>query len=294
MKASLPITASSKIRVRTFWSDAISRFVRNKLAGLGFFGVVVLILVAIFAPWIAKEPYDVAHFEDAWQFPSREHWMGTDNIGRDLFGRVVYGARVSLLVGFGSQLITVLVGIPLGMLAGMRGPLVDALIMRTADVLWAFPRLLFALLMMAAIGAGISNVVIVLAITGWIPAFRLGRGMTRAHRERDYVLAARAIGVPDIRLMLRHLLPNIMPELIVAIMLGIPEAIFTESGLSFLGIGIKPPTPSWGQMVGYGVANIQYYWHLAFFPALMVGITMFSFTLFGDGLRDALDPYMTR
>jgi ABC-type dipeptide/oligopeptide/nickel transport system permease subunit len=264
------------------------------LAVAGFIGVLVMIVMAVFAPWIAKEPYDVAHFEDAWQFPSRSHWMGTDNIGRDVFSRIVYGARVSLAVGIGSAVIAILVGIPLGMIAGMGGPLVDALIMRMADVLWAFPRLLFALLMMAAIGAGISNVVIVLAVTGWIPAFRLGRAMTRAHREREYIIAALAIGSSKTRVMVRHLLPNIMPELIVVLMLGIPAAIFTESALSFLGIGIKPPTPSWGQMVGYGVPNMQYYWHLAFFPALMVGFAMFSFTLFGDGLRDALDPFMTR
>lgn len=282
-----------EVQARGFWRDAPLRFRRNKLAVAGLAGVILLVLMAIFAPVIAKEPYDVAHFEDAWQFPSPAHWMGTDNIGRDVFGRVVYGARVSLAVGIGSQVITVLVGIPLGLIAGMKGSFADALLMRIADVLRSFPRLLFALLMMSAIGAGISNVVIVLAVTGWIPAFRLSRGMTRAHRKREYILAARAIGVSDTGIMLRHLLPNMVPELIITVMLGIPTAIFTEASLSFLGIGIKPPTPSWGQMVGYGVANMQYYWHLAFFPALMVGIAMFSFTLFGDGLRDAVDPFMT-
>jgi ABC-type dipeptide/oligopeptide/nickel transport system permease subunit len=169
--------------------------------------------------------------------------------------------------------------------------MIDQVIMRVVDVLWSFPRLLLALLVMMALGSGLGNVLLILGITSWIPLCRLTRAEMLAHAEQEYVLSARALGATDWRIFRAHLLPNILGSLVVATTLGIPQAIFTEAGLSFLGLGINPPTPSWGQMVGQSLTYVRYYWHLALFPSVMIGVTMLGFALLGDGLRDALDPH---
>ncbi|HET8632262.1 MAG TPA: ABC transporter permease [Thermomicrobiales bacterium] len=281
-------------RARSFWTDAAARFRRNALAlvGLGIAGL--LVFAALFAPFITPEPYDVAKFGQAWQFPSPAHWLGTDGIGRDFYTRIVYGSRVSLFVGLSAQAIALLIGLPLGLIAGLRGGRADFLIMRVVDALWSFPRMLFALLILSAIGSGLQNVLLAISLTSWIPICRLTRAQLLTERERDYVLAARALGASQRRIALVHLVPNIVPPLIVALTLGIPEAIFAEAGLSFLGLGVNPPLPSWGQMVGESVSYINFYWYLALFPALAIALAMLGFTLVGDGLRDALDPRMTR
>jgi ABC-type dipeptide/oligopeptide/nickel transport system permease subunit len=255
--------------------------------------VVFLLVLAVGAAVIAPFPYDKPDFAAAWQFPSREHLMGTDGIGRDFFSRIVYGARTSLAVGLSAQVLAMTIGITLGMVAGLRGGRVDFIIMRLVDAVWAFPRMLFAIMLLTVLGSGFGNVLLAIAVTGWIPICRLTRAQLLAQRESDYVLAARALGVSEARIARAHLLPNILGPIIVALTLGVPEAIFAEAGLSFLGIGISPPIPSWGQMVGESVSTIRFYWHLALFPALMIGLTMLGFVLLGDGLRDALDPRAT-
>ncbi|MEA2526549.1 MAG: oligopeptide transport system permease protein, partial [Thermomicrobiales bacterium] len=199
-------------------------------------------------------------------------------------------ARTSLAVGLSAQAIALVIGVGLGLLAGMRGGRVDFVVMRLVDAIWAFPRMLFAIMLLTVLGSGFGNVLIAIGVTGWIPICRLTRAQLLSQRENDYVLSARALGATERRIAFVHLLPNIVSPIIVALTLGVPEAIFAEAGLSFLGIGINPPIPSWGQMVGESMSYIRYYWHLALFPAVMIGLTMLGFVLLGDGLRDALDP----
>jgi oligopeptide transport system permease protein len=272
--------------VRAAWR----RFRTNRLGPVGLAIVLLLVVMAVGAPVIAPYPYDKPDFGAAWQFPSWQHPMGTDGIGRDFFSRIVYGARTSLAVGLSAQAIALTIGITLGMVAGMRGGQVDFVIMRLVDAVWAFPRMLFAIMLLTVLGSGFGNVLLVIAVTGWIPICRLTRAQLLSQREQDYVVAARALGASENRIARVHHLPNILGPIIVALTLGVPEAIFAEAGLSFLGIGINPPIPSWGQMVGESVSTIRFYWYLALFPAVMIGLTMLGFVLFGDGLRDALDP----
>jgi oligopeptide transport system permease protein len=279
-----PTRESSPIR------EAWRRFQANRLGPLGLAIVLLLVVFAVGAPIIAPYPYDKPDFAAAWQFPSWQHLMGTDGIGRDFFSRIVYGARTSLAVGLSAQAIALTIGITLGMTAGMRGGRVDFAIMRLVDAVWAFPRMLFAIMLLTVLGSGFSNVLFAIAVTGWIPICRLTRAQLLSQREQDYVVAARALGASENRIARAHLLPNILGPIIVTLTLGVAEAIFAEAGLSFLGIGINPPIPSWGQMVGESVSTIRFYWHLALFPAVMIGLTMLGFVLLGDGLRDALDP----
>ena len=221
--------------------------------------------------------------------------MGTDLSGRDEYSRIIYGARVSLTIGLLAQLISLTIGIPLGGLAGWLGGRVDFAVMRLVDVMSAIPTLLFAYLIMARLGAGFWNVMLAIGITSWIGVCRLTRAQFLSLREKEFIEAARMLGAGSGRIIRHHLLPNSLAPIIVSLTLGIPIAIFAEASLSFLGVGINPPMPSWGQMLGRdGISNITYYWHLAFFPAIMIALTMLGFTLMGDGLRDALDPKMLR
>jgi ABC-type dipeptide/oligopeptide/nickel transport system permease subunit len=274
------------------YSDAARRFVRNKLALVGLVLVGILIFLALAAPFIAPTGYDVINPIDAWQFPSNRHWLGTDSLGRDFLSRIIYGARTSLLVGIFSQVIAVAIGMPLGALAGWKGGKVDFIITRLIDVFSALPWYLLAILIVSVIGNGLQNVLAALGITVWIVPCRLVRGQVLSLREKDFVLAARALGAKEGWILVHHILPNCLTPVIVAIALGIPNAIFGEAGLSFLGMGVAPPMPSWGQMVGESLQYIQYYWHLALVPALMIALTMLGFTFIGDGLRDAFDPTM--
>jgi ABC-type dipeptide/oligopeptide/nickel transport system permease subunit len=292
-------------QTRGVYRDAMRRFARNKLALLGAILVTILLIMAIFAddwfiaiplgreprPLIAKTLYDDAFYGPVAQFPSREYWMGTDLIGRDQWSRIVYGARVSLSIAFLAQLITIAIGIPLGALAGWRGGVIDYAVMRLVDVMSALPALLFAFLIVARLGAGYLSVMLAIGISSWIMVARLTRGQFLSLRKKEFVEAARTIGAGDWRIVRIHLLPNALAPIVVAITLGIPQVIFAEAALSFLGVGINPPTPSWGQMLSRdGLPNITLYWHLALFPALMIAITMLGFTLMGDGLQDALNP----
>ena len=274
------------------WRDALRRFMKNKLSVAAGIIIIVITFMALFAPWVSPSHYSEANFDEAWQFPSWTHPMGTDSIGRDYFSRIVYGARISLIVGFVAQMISLLIGVPLGAIAGFKGGKADYIVMRLVDVMSVFPSLLFAILIMAWLGSGLSNVLFAIGVTGWVGVCRLVRAQFLSLRASDFVRAARSMGASNVHIIVRHMLPNALSPIIVGLAMGIPQAIFAEAGLSFLGLGINPPTPSWGQMVSSHLPNVIYYWHLALFPVFMIALVMLGFSLIGDGLRDALDPRM--
>jgi len=279
----------TNLRHRSLLSDALRRFSRNKLAMFGLAIVTLLLFAAVFADIIAPFPYDEAKVTEALQFPSSDHWMGTDEVGRDVYSRIIYGARISLLVGLSSQLIALMIGVPLGLAAGLLGGKVDWVVMRLVEVMTSLPALMIALLLIAIFGGGLVNVIVAIGLVAWLDACRLLRGQLLSLRERDFVLAARTIGVKNRRIAVRHLLPNAIAPLIVAITIGVPTAIFTEAGLSFLGLGVNDPVPSWGKMVGDALPYMRVYWYLGVFPTLAIALTMLGFTFMGDGLRDAFD-----
>ncbi len=279
---------------RSIWGDVWQRLRANRLAVISAIFVLLIIVLALAAPLVAPRGYTFQDYKNLRAGPSAQFWLGTDTAGRDLWARIVYGGQVSLTVGIGVQLIAVLIGVPLGLLAGFRGGRVDMLIMRVVDTLYAFPTLLFAILLMSWLGQGVLNIVIALSLIGWLPLCQLVRAQVISLREREFVQAARALGVPDLQIMWRHLLPNILSTIITAVSFGIPQAILSEAALSFIGVGINPPLPSWGSMVSDNILYIRSAWHLALFPALALGLTMLAFTAFGDGLRDALDPRSAR
>jgi oligopeptide transport system permease protein len=281
---------------RSFLQDAARRFRRNRLAMLGLGIVAAIVFVALFAPWLAPHPYQQAYFDRVLLLPLQhpEHLLGTDEVGRDCLSRLLYGARTSLVVSLAVQGLALLVGVPVGAVAGYRGGRFDFVVTRLVDVMTAFPNLLFAILLIAVLGGGLPTIIVALSITGWILIARLTRAQCLALREQEYVLAARAVGASTGRVLLRHLLPNAIGPVLVAVSFGIPATIFAEAGLSFLGLGVNDPLASWGKMVGVSNAYVRVYWHLALFPTLAIALTMLGFAFVGDGLRDALDPRQPR
>lgn len=277
-------------RQASLWGDAWRRLIRNRLAVIGMVIVVTLVLLAVFAPVLA--PYgegEVIHeslvlAKPSWYFP-----MGVDQNGRDVFSRMLYGARVSLLVGVVAQLIVLAIALPVGSIAGYFGGRVDNYLMRAVDVVYAIPQLLLVLLIVNLRGPGIANIFLAIGLTGWVTMARLIRGQMLSIREQEYVKASRVAGAGPLYIILRHMLPNSMTPIIVALTFGIPVAIFIEAALSFVGVGIRPPQASWGQMVGIGQQYIRSVQHLMLFPSLAIALTMLAFTFLGDGLRDALD-----
>jgi ABC-type dipeptide/oligopeptide/nickel transport system permease subunit len=279
-------------RGSSLYRDAWRRLIRNKLAVVGGITVVILCLIAIFADVLAPYPYAKANFGKIYEFPAREFPLGTDQLGRDVLSRMIYGARVSMLVGLGAQIIIVLIGVPMGAIAGYLGGRIDLVLTRFIDVMYAFPRLLFVILVMSMLGAGLINIFIALGLTGWVGIARQTRAQVLAIKEKEFVEGARALGAGFWRILTKHVLPSALTPIVVSVTFGIPEAIFTEAALSFIGVGINPPTPSWGQMVGENQQFLRSYWYLCVFPSIAIAVTMLSFTFFGDGVRDALDPKM--
>jgi oligopeptide transport system permease protein len=284
----------------TLWGDAVRRFRRNRLAVGAAAMLALLILAAVFADVISPARYDFSNLAEANQFPNAKHLLGTDSVGRDFLSRLIYATRVSLIVGLSVQMIALVIGATLGALAGMFGGWVDYAVMRWVEVLTAIPIWLFALFLIsiwrasdAMTGGGLVNVIVAIGLIGWVEICRLTRAQMLTLREKEYVLAARAMGADGLRIAVKHLLPNALAPLIVAVTLGVPTAIFTEAGLSFIGFGINDPLPSWGKMVAESLAYVRVYWHLGLFPTFALAITMLSFSFVGDGLRDALDPRQT-
>jgi ABC-type dipeptide/oligopeptide/nickel transport system permease subunit len=286
-------TANAPIlKQRSLWRDALVRFIRNKLSVSGLALVILLIVMALVAGVLYPKGYDNQVYSQAWKSPTANHLMGTDPFGRDLLTRIMYGARISLAVAVVVNGVSLLIGMPLGAAAGWFGGWLDYALTRFIDVMSAFPSLLLAILLMAVLGSGLVNLFIAMSITSWIGIARLVRGQVLSLREMDYTLAARAIGASNWQIIGRHMLPNSLSPLIVATTLGIPSAIMGEAGLSFLGIGVNAPMPSWGKMLNEYLPYMSSFGYLVVFPAVMIAVTMYAFTLLGDGLRDALDPSM--
>jgi ABC-type dipeptide/oligopeptide/nickel transport system permease subunit len=281
------------------WQDAWHRFRRNKLAVAGAVLVVFLVLVAFLSPLlvhfgiiIAPGKQEVEHIEAApGQFG---HLLGTDELGRDTLSRLMYGSRISLSVGILVQGIILPIGLAIGLAAGYFGGRIDNLLMRITDIWYAFPDLIFVLVLVSVFGPTLLSIFGAIALVNWVNLARLVRGQVLAIKEKEYIEAARSSGSPPIKLILKHLLPNALGPIIVTVVFGIPQAIFLEAALSFLGVGIQPPTPTWGQMVFDGYEAIYANPTSVVFPALAIGFTLLSFSFIGDGLRDALDPRMRR
>ena len=263
---------------------------RRRLAMAGGAVIALLVVVGIAGPWIA--PYDPLEQDLSKSLlgPSMDHWFGTDSFGRDILSRVLYGARISLLVGIVSQGIAFSLGVAMGLVSGYYGGKVDALIMRLADVTLAFPTLLLLIAITAAFRPSLTVVFVAIGVVGWAGLARLVRSQTLVVRELDFVQAARALGMNDARLLTRHVLPNTLAPAIIAVTLGMAGAILLEAALSFIGLGAQPPTPSWGSMISDGRDFLRTAPWISVFPGLAIGLVVLGFNLFGDGLRDAMDP----
>jgi len=257
---------------------------------MGAFIVVFLFFAALFAPWLS--PYDPGqiNIKKILQDPSGEHIFGTDSLGRDVFSRMLWGARISLLVGFVAVGIATLIGVFLGALAGYYGRWADNLIMRFVDIMLCFPTFFLILAVVALLEPNIWNIMVIIGITGWMGVARLVRAEFLSLKERDYAVAEKALGARDFRIIFLHILPNALAPVLVAATLGVAGAILTESALSFLGIGVQPPTPSWGNILTAGKDNLQIAWWLSLYPGLAILITVLGYNLLGEGIRDAIDP----
>jgi len=270
----------------------INRFKKNKPAVFGLIIVLILVIVAIFAPFIAPYPYDKVNYKESLKPPSAKHWLGTDLLGRDVFSRIVYGSRVSLEVGIIAVAISVTIGVTLGLISGYFGGWIDALIMRLVDITYSFPFLLFAIAIMTILGPGLINVFIAIGIINWAWFARVTRGSVLSAKEQEYVLAAVAMGASPLRIMFKHIMPNVIAPVIVGTALNSGYAILAEAALSFLGIGVQPPYPSWGLMLSDVRNYITTAPWMTIYPGLAIALTVLGFILLGNGLRDAIDPRM--
>jgi oligopeptide transport system permease protein len=287
------------------WSDAFGRLRKNRLALLGLVLVTLLLLAGIFGPIVAPWPYQVQDLKAVFANGNRplppfspNHLLGTDSLGRDLFSRLLDGARISVTVATVVQVVIIVIGVPVGALAGWFGGRLDNFLMRVTDVIYAFPDLLFIILLSVAFREtffgqalnGLLLVFVAIGVTSWVTVARLVRGQLLSLKETEFVEAAKAIGVTDRRIVTRHLLPNGMGPVIVAITLGIPGAILAEATLAYIGIGVQPPRASWGSLINEGQKYVRSEPHLVVFPAICIALALIGFTFLGDGLRDALDP----
>jgi oligopeptide transport system permease protein len=273
--------------------ETLRRLLGNRVAMAGLAVICLFALMALLAPWIDR--YDPAsqHLDSVLSGPSGRFWLGTDQLGRDQYSRLVHGARVSLAVGVLAQAVAVALGVSVGLTAGMGGRRLDGLLMRLTDVAYSFPDLLMVILLVSVFGSSASMLVLAIGLVNWTTIARLVRGQVLSLREEEFVLAARALGASDSRIAWRHLLPNAMGPVIATAAFGVPSAIFAEAALSFLGLGLPPPTPTWGRLVTDSFSTMFAAPYLAVSSCAAIALTMLSFTFIGDGLRDALDPHAT-
>jgi oligopeptide transport system permease protein len=272
------------------WSDAWRRLLANKAAVAGGLILSILIILAIFAPWIAPHSYAYQNLELGAQPPSGDFLLGTDTLGRDLFSRILFGARVSLLVGFVATGVALVIGVSWGIVAGYFGGRIDSVMMRIVDVLYGLPFIIFIILLMVIFGRNIWLLFGAIGAVEWLTMARIVRGQVLTIKNQEYVLAAQAMGVSNIQMFRKHIFPNILGPIAVYATLTIPQVMLLEAFLSFLGLGIQPPMSSWGTLIRYGVESMEEYSWLLIYPGLTFTITLFALNFFGDGLRDALDP----
>lgn len=284
--------ANDDIEYSSYYKDSFKRLKKNKMAMVCAVIIVILAFVAIFAPLLAPYDPDVQDYANILKAPSKAHLLGTDEYGRDILSRIIYGTRVSLSVGLLAQALATLIGVTLGALAAYYGGWVDTVISRITEIFAAFPDLIFAMGIMFVIGPGIKNIFIALGLLTWVRTARMVRGQILQLKEKEYVEAAKASGATAFHTITKHLIPNCISTVIVLVTLGIPNAIMYEASLSFLGLGIQPPTASWGSMISSAQPFISYLPFYSIFPGIAIMITVIAFNIFGDGLRDALDPKM--
>lgn len=274
----------------TYWQDAWRRLKQNKVAMISLWLLGIMVLLTIVGPYLTRWGYDELIKDMNNKLPSSEHWFGTDHLGRDLFARVWMGGRVSMRIGLVGTVIEVLVGCLYGGISGYAGGLVDDIMMRIVEVIVGIPYMIVVILISLVLEAGEVSIIIALVITGWTGIARIVRGQVMSLKESEYVLAAQALGAESGRVIMRHLIPNTVGIIIVNISFAIPGFIFAESFLSFVGLGVQSPKTSWGALAAFGQQYMEFYPYQLFFPALAICLTMLSFNLLGDGLRDALDP----
>jgi ABC-type dipeptide/oligopeptide/nickel transport system permease subunit len=296
--SSVPIAASSAtileppVRQTTFGQDVWRRFQRNRLAVLGAAIVVLLIVVAALANVIAPYSPTLVNLNAQFEPPSLQHPFGTDYFGRDILSRVIHGARISLVIGLVPTVMALAFGTVVGVTAGFKGGRIDTVLMRLGDIVMAFPSLILAMVVTYTLGASLFTLFIALAVVGWAGAARVVRSQTLSLKQRDFVLASRSVGVGQSGIMYRHIIPNCLAPILILLTLGIPGAIMAEAGLSFLGVGAQPPTPSWGLMVNEGQEYLFSAPWASISPGLAILVTVLAFNFVGDGLRDALDPFL--
>ncbi len=285
---------NAAFKKRSRLSEIWKRLKKNKLAIVGMVILLVLVLVAVFADYISPYPYDIQNYSETFLKPSWKHLFGTDNFGRDILSRVIYGARISLLVGFISLAVGALVGCLLGAIAGYFGGYADTIIMRGCDILMAIPGTVLAISIATTLGPGLVNAMIAVGISS-IPTFtRVVKASTLTVKSQDYIEAARAIGASNFRIIRKYIFPNVLAPIIVQATLGVGKAIIMAAALSFLGLGIQPPTPEWGNMLSSARTYMRDFPHMVIFPGLAIMLTVLALNLFGDGLRDALDPKLKK
>lgn len=278
----------------SYWENTRNKLKKDPLAMIGFVVITIMILLAIFGPIIRPYTYDGQDYTAINQTPNAIHWFGTDKFGRDLFVRIAYGARISLTVGFAAAAINMVIGVLYGGISGYAGGMTDMIMMRIVDIINAIPSLLVIILVMVFLGANMKSILIALCLTYWIGTARQVRGQILSIKNQDFALAAKVVGESNFRILLHHLVPNSMGPIIVTVTFLIPQAIFYEAFLSFIGIGISVPVASWGTLANDSLANMNMYPHLMLFPTLAISLTMFALNFIGDGLRDALDPRLKK
>ena len=274
----------------SLWQDALRRLIQNRAAMIGGITILVLIILAIFAPWIAPYSYSYQNLDIGASPPSAEHLLGTDVLGRDLLSRLLYGARISLLVGFVATGVALVIGVSWGIIAGYFGGRVDSIMMRIVDVLYGLPFIIFIILLMVIFGRNIWLLFAAIGAVEWLTMARIVRAQVIGLKNQEFVQAAQVMGVSNFSMFRRHILPNILGPIAVYATLTIPQVMLLEAFLSFLGLGIQPPMSSWGTLIRYGVESMEEHYWLLIYPGLTFTITLFALNFFGDGLRDALDP----
>lgn len=278
------------IRGRSLWQDARQRLLRNRRALFGLWVIGLFCVLALLTPWIAPYGYEVQDLELGASPPSMAHWLGTDTLGRDLMTRILYGGRVSLLVGFAATAVSLVVGVTWGVIAGYAGGRVDAWMMRIVDVLYGLPFMIFVILLMVLFGRSFLLLFLAIGLVEWLTMARIVRAEVRGLRSRDFITAARISGFSHVAIMWRHVMPNVLGPVIVYVTLTIPAVMLFEAFLSFLGLGVQPPQSSWGVLIASGVETMEEYPWLLIFPGVALSLTLFCLNFIGDGLRDALDP----